>query len=177
MKNPTSEHKSAKVLLHGFGWSVPQSQGDKGMKKSMPHKRLYHHHDNSAGKHVTSSTSKDQEPWHWFPSPATSWDGPDFLGRVGAASNEIPWKISASVIHSARAHHGALRSFAVCQDECTLFTAGVGPGFKGSVQKWDLSRIACSSGYDGHDEVCNIINFLWFILELRLMLSYILVRL
>ncbi|XP_071701722.1 protein GFS12 isoform X2 [Rutidosis leptorrhynchoides] len=157
INNPTSEHNPAKVLLHGVGWSVPQSQRVKGTKKSTPHKRQYHHHDhNIAGRHATSSsTSKEQELWHWFPSPAKSWDGPDFLGRVGAASNEIPWKISASVIHSARAHHGALRSFAVCQDECTLFTAGVGPGFKGSVQKWDLSRIACSSGYDCHDEVVN----------------------
>ncbi|KAI3687414.1 hypothetical protein L1987_81110 [Smallanthus sonchifolius] len=146
-KNPTSEYNSAKVFLHGFGWSVPQSQVDQGIKNSMPHKRQHH---------VTpSSKSREQEPWHWFPSPATSWDGPDFLGRVGASSNEIPWKISASVIHSVRAHYGALRSFAVCQDECTFFTAGVGPGFKGSVQKWDLSRIMSSSGYDGHEEVVN----------------------
>ncbi|KAK9080055.1 hypothetical protein SSX86_001730 [Deinandra increscens subsp. villosa] len=146
-KNPTSESNPAKVFRHGFGWSVPQSQVDKGGKNSTSHKR--HHHVTS------SSTSRDQEPWHWFPSPATSWDGPDFLGRVGASSNEIPWKISASVIHSVRAHHGALRSSAVCQDECTVFTAGVGPGFKGSVQKWDLSRIVSSSAYDGHEEVVN----------------------
>ncbi|KAM0042092.1 putative protein kinase CMGC-MAPK family transcription factor WD40-like family [Helianthus debilis subsp. tardiflorus] len=146
-KNPTSEYNSAKVFLHGFGWSVPQSQVDKGIKNSTPHKR--HHHVTS------SSMSREQEPWHWFPSPATSWDGPDFMGRVGASSNEIPWKISASVIHSVRAHYGALRSFAVCQDECTFFTAGVGPGFKGSVQKWDLSRIVSSSAYDGHEEVVN----------------------
>lgn len=141
--NPTSEYNPAKVFLYGFGRSVPQSQVDKGVKSS---KR--HHYVRSL------STSREQVPWHWFPSPATSWDGPDFLGRVGASSNEIQWKISASVIHSVRAHHGALRSFAVCQDECTFFTAGVGPGFKGSVQKWDLSRIVSSSAYDGHEEVC-----------------------
>ncbi|KAI3730170.1 hypothetical protein L6452_18847 [Arctium lappa] len=154
-KNPTSEYNPAKMLLHGFGWSVPQLQGDKGAKNSRPHKRLYDQHNNSVQRHATTSTTREQEPWHWFPSPAPSWDGPDFLGRIGASSNEIPWKISASVIHSVRAHHGALRSFAVCQDECTFFTAGVGPGFKGSVQKWDLSRISCSSGYDGHEEVVN----------------------
>ncbi|KAD4385173.1 hypothetical protein E3N88_25341 [Mikania micrantha] len=146
-KNPISEYNPAKVFLHGFGWSTPQSQIDKGVKNSASHKR---HHSMTS-----SSISRGQEPWHWFPSPATSWDGPDFLGRVGASSNEIPWKISASVIHSVRAHHGALRSFAVCQDECTFFTAGVGPGFKGSVQKWDLSRIVSSSAYDGHEEVVN----------------------
>ncbi|XP_076903267.1 protein GFS12-like [Bidens hawaiensis] len=144
-KNPKPEHNSAKVFLHGFGWPVPQE--NKGVKSSMPHKR--HHHVTS------SSMSREQEPWHWFPSPATGWDGPDFLGRVGASSSEIPWKISASVIHSVRAHHGVLRSFAVCQDESTFFTAGVGPGFKGSVQKWDLSRIVSSPGYDGHEEVVN----------------------
>nr|XP_043605925.1 protein GFS12 [Erigeron canadensis] len=155
-KNSTSEHNPAKVLLHGVGWSVPQSQVDNVSKKSLPHKRLNRHNINSDSKHMAPSTPREQEPpWHWFPSPATSWDGPDFLGRIGASSNEIPWKISASVIHSVRAHHGALRSFGVCQDECTFYTAGVGQGFKGSVRKWDLSRIACSSGYDGHEEVVN----------------------
>lgn len=147
-KNPMSEYNPAKMLLHGFGWSVPQLQGEKGSKNSSPHKRTHQHH-------MTSSMSREQEPWVWFPSPAPSWDGPDFLGRIGALSNEGPWKISASVIHSIRAHHGALRSFAVCEDECSFFTAGVGPGFKGSVLKWDLSRIASSSGYDGHEEVVN----------------------
>ncbi|GJY31366.1 protein GFS12 isoform X1 [Tanacetum coccineum] len=142
-KKSTSEY-SANSLRHGVGWSAPQSQVDKGSKRSTQHKRPHQHNN-----------SKQHEPWHWFPSPAPSWDGPDFLGRVGASSNEIPWKISASVLHSARGHYGALRSFAVCQDECTFFTAGVGPGFKGSVQKWDLSRIASSSGYDGHEEVVN----------------------
>lgn len=145
-KKSTSEN-SANSLLHGVGWSAPQSQVDKGSKRSTRHKRSHQHNN-----------SEQHEPWHWFPSPAPSWDGPDFLGRVGASSNEIPWKISASVLHSVRGHYGALRSFAVCQDECTFFTAGVGPGFKGSVQKWDLSRIASSSGYDGHEEVCYSVN-------------------
>ncbi|KAL4579209.1 hypothetical protein LXL04_015347 [Taraxacum kok-saghyz] len=140
-KNPMSEYNPAKKLLHGFGWSVPQSQEDKIPKNSLssPHKRPHQQH-------------REQEPWWWFHSPAPSWDGPDFLGRI---SNEAPWKISASVVHSIRAHHGALRSFSVCQDETSFFTAGVGPGFKGSVLKWDLSRITSSSGYDGHEEVVN----------------------
>lgn len=141
-----SEYNPAKMLLHGFGWSVPQSQGEKGPKNSSPH-----HHKRQVTSASASAMSREQEAWVWFPSPAPSWDGPDFVGRIGAS--EGPWKISASVIHSIRAHHGALRSFAVCQDESTFFTAGVGPGFKGSVLKWDLSRTASSSGYHAHEEV------------------------
>ncbi|CAK9160708.1 unnamed protein product [Ilex paraguariensis] len=76
-------------------------------------------------------------------------------GRPGNIKEELPWKIRSSIIHSVRAHHGALRSFAVCRDECTVFSAGVGPGFRGTVQKWELSRIDCLSGYYGHDEVVN----------------------
>lgn len=81
-------------------------------------------------------------------------EGLDHFGRAGGSRDELPWKIRACMIHSVRAHHGALRSLAVCQDECTVFTAGVGAGFKGTVQKWELSRINCMSGYYGHDEVC-----------------------
>ncbi|RVW55965.1 Protein GFS12 [Vitis vinifera] len=111
-------------------------------------------------RHAASSSIGKREPWFWFPSPAASWDGPDFLGRVGGLKDELPWKIRASVIHSARAHHGALRSLAVCQDECTVFTAGVGPGFKGTIQRWELTGIDCVSGYYGHEEVVNDICIL-----------------
>ncbi|KAL5070018.1 hypothetical protein RYX36_020905 [Vicia faba] len=100
------------------------------------------------------------EPWFWFPSPATIWDGPSFLGRVGIQKDDLPWKIRASVIHSIRAHHGAVRSLAVHQDESTIFTAGIGQGYKGTVLKWELSRTNCLSGYYGHEEVVNDICIL-----------------
>uniref|UniRef100_A0A5B6YUH3 Putative inactive serine/threonine-protein kinase lvsG n=1 Tax=Davidia involucrata TaxID=16924 RepID=A0A5B6YUH3_DAVIN len=154
-KSSTSEYNPAKLLLNGVGWSIPQSQGNRGVKNLMPHRRLYDIHQNPVERHVTTSNVGKHEPWYWFPSPAASWDGPDFLGRAGGPKDELPWKIRASVIYSVRAHHGALRSLAVCQDECSVFTAGVGPGFKGTVQKWELSRIDCISGYYGHEEVVN----------------------
>ncbi|PSR97851.1 hypothetical protein CEY00_Acc24500 [Actinidia chinensis var. chinensis] len=154
-KSSSSDYNPAKLLLNGVGWSIPQSQGSRGAKNLVPHKRANHLHQNPIERHVTTSTFGKHEPWHWFPSPAASWDGPDFLGRVGSLKDELPWKIRASVVHSIRAHHGAVRSVAVCQDECTVFTAGVGPGFKGTVQKWDLSRIDCTFSYYGHEEVVN----------------------
>ncbi|XP_059632013.1 protein GFS12 isoform X2 [Cornus florida] len=154
-KSSTSEYNPAKLLLNGVGWSIPQSQGNRSSKNLMPLKQLNDFQQRSVERHVTTSNFTKLEPWYWFPSPAASWDGPDFLGRVGGLKDELPWKIRASVISSVRAHHGALRSVAVCQDECTVFTAGVGPGFKGTVQKWDLSRINCISGYYGHEEVVN----------------------
>ncbi|GJR53132.1 protein GFS12 isoform X1 [Tanacetum coccineum] len=43
-------------------------------------------------------------------------------------------------------------------DHLIFFTARVGPGFKGSVQKWDLLKIASSLGYDGHEEA-NMLDF------------------
>ena len=112
------------------------------------------HYQTSDARHIASSHVEEHNPWYWFPSSASGWEGLDFIGRSGGPKDEIPWKIRASVIHSVRAHHGALRSLAVCQDECTVFTAGVGPGFKGTVQKWELARFDCVSGYYGHEEVC-----------------------
>lgn len=149
-----SEYNPAKLLLNGVGWSIPQSQGIRGAKNLIAQKRFYSLHQDPVQRHAASSSIGKREPWFWFPSPAASWDGPDFLGRVGGLKDELPWKIRASVIHSARAHHGALRSLAVCQDECTVFTAGVGPGFKGTIQRWELTGIDCVSGYYGHEEVC-----------------------
>ncbi|KAM7463204.1 hypothetical protein LguiA_031325 [Lonicera macranthoides] len=155
-KSSTSEYNPAKLLLNGFGWSIPQqSQGIRGGKNLVPRKPFYDNHQNQVERHLTSSSYGNREPWYWFPSPASSWDGIDFLGRVGGPKDELPWKIRASVMHSVRAHHGAVRSFAVRQDECTFFTAGVGPGFKGTVQKWDLSAVNALSGYHGHEEVVN----------------------
>ncbi|KAJ6324759.1 hypothetical protein OIU76_011952 [Salix suchowensis] len=153
-KGSTSDYNPAKLLLNGVGWSIPQSQGIKGAKNLMPQKRFDGIHQRPVEGHAATSNLLKSEPWFWFPSPAASWDGPDFLGRVGSLKEEFPWKIRASVIYSIRAHHGALRSLSVSQDECTVFTAGTGPGFKGTVQKWELSRINCVSGYYGHEEVC-----------------------
>eukprot|EP00261_Vitis_vinifera_P034416 XP_019075659.1 PREDICTED: protein GFS12 isoform X2 [Vitis vinifera] len=159
-KGSVSEYNPAKLLLNGVGWSIPQSQGIRGAKNLIAQKRFYSLHQDPVQRHAASSSIGKREPWFWFPSPAASWDGPDFLGRVGGLKDELPWKIRASVIHSARAHHGALRSLAVCQDECTVFTAGVGPGFKGTIQRWELTGIDCVSGYYGHEEVVNDICIL-----------------
>src|SRR6266508_3975732 len=93
------------------------------------------------------------QPWFWFPSPDSSWGAPDFLERSGGVRDELPWKIKASVLYSARSHPGALRSLAVHDDECTVFTGGVGPGFKGSIQRWELPNMNFTSGYYGHEEV------------------------
>ncbi|KAF2312691.1 hypothetical protein GH714_039650 [Hevea brasiliensis] len=154
-KSSTSEYNPAKLLLNGVGWSVPQSQGIKGSKNLIPQRRLDGIHQNSVESHVALNLLKC-EPWFWFPSPADSWEGPDFLGRVGSLKDELPWKIRASILYqSVHIMHGALRSLAVSQDECMVFTAGIGPGFKGTVQKWELSRINCMSGYYGHEEVVN----------------------
>lgn len=147
----TPEYSPAKLLLNGVGWSIPQSQGTRGAKNMMPQKRFSEMHQSSAEMHASNFKF---EPWFWFPSPASSWDGPDFLARAGGVKDEHPWKIRASVIYSVRAHPGALRYLAVCPDECTVFTAGIGAGFKGTVQKWELARINCVSGYYGHEEVC-----------------------
>lgn len=155
VKSSTSEYNPAKLLLNGVGWSIPQSQGTKGTKNLILQKNSNDIHQNPIGSNTsTASNFGKRDPWFWFPSPAASWNGPDFLIRVGGPKDELQWKIRASIVHSVRAHHGALRSLAVCQDECTVFTGGVGPGFKGTVQKWELSRTDCVSGYYGHEEVC-----------------------
>lgn len=152
-KGSTSEYNPAKLLLNGVGWSIPQSQGSRGAKNLMPQRRVYDTQRSSVERQEASSNLMKHEPWSWFPNPAAGWDGPDFLGRVGGMKDEFPWKIKASIISSIRAHHGALRSLAVCQDECTVFTAGIGPGFRGTVQKWELTRVNCVSSYHGHEEV------------------------
>ncbi|OIS96433.1 PREDICTED: protein GFS12 isoform X2 [Nicotiana attenuata] len=156
----TSECTPAKKLLNGLGWSTPQSQGKRGSKSPTLNRHLSSQHQDSADRNARGSDFSKMEPWYWFSSPAANWSGPDFIGRPGGSKDELPWKIKASVLHSVRAHQGVLRSIAVCQDECFLFTAGVGPGFKGIVQKWELSRIDSISGYYGHEEVVNDICLL-----------------
>lgn len=153
-RSATSEYNPAKLLLNGVGWSIPQSQGNRSAKNLVLHKRFSELHQNSVERHVAITNIGKREPWFWLPSSAASWDGLEFLGRVGGIKDELPWKIRATVLYSIRAHHGALRSLAVGRDECTVFTAGVGPGFKGTVQKWNLTGIDCLSGYYGHEEVC-----------------------
>ncbi|KAK8573029.1 hypothetical protein V6N12_029068 [Hibiscus sabdariffa] len=159
-KGSTSDYSPAKLLLNGVGWSIPQSQGIRGSKNLMPQRRFPNAHQSSVQTHESASNHFKSEPWFWFPSPAASWDGSDLLGRFGGPKDEFPWKIRASVLSSVRAHQGVLRSLAVCQDENTVFTAGIGPGFKGTVQKWDLARINCAFGYHGHEEVVNDICIL-----------------
>ncbi|RRT85215.1 hypothetical protein BHE74_00007375 [Ensete ventricosum] len=158
----SSVYNPAKLLLNDVGWSVPQSQGAKSgtsllsSNKDMnefPYTEKFKHSE----QHYDTADLKNHMPWFWFPSPDASSDVPDFLGRSGSLKDESPWKIKASVLYPARAHPGAVRSIAVCHDECTFYTGGVGPGFKGSVQKWELARMNCISGYYGHDEVVNAV--------------------
>ncbi|KAF7806911.1 protein GFS12 [Senna tora] len=148
-----NEYNPAKLLLNGVGWSIPQSQGSRSSKNLIPQRRSNEVRQNPVVMHEGISHQSNHAPWFWFPSPATIWEGPEFLGRVGLQKDDLPWKIRASVIYSIRAHQGAVRSLAVCQDECTVFTAGIGHGYKGTVQKWELSRTNCLSGYYGHEEV------------------------
>ena len=147
-KGWTPEHHPAKLLLNGVGWSIPQSQGSRGTKNYTPQGRAHEAAQQSSASHFAKF-----EPWFWFPSAAASWDGLDFLGRVGGLKDEHPWKIRSSVIHSVRAHQGAIRSLAIGQDESMVFTTGIGPGFKGTVQRWDMTRVNSVSSYYGHEEV------------------------
>lgn len=168
-KGSTPEYQPAKLLLNGVGWSIPQSQGNRSAKNLMSQRKFSDVHRSPVEMHAVESNFAKFEPWFWFPSVASSWDGPDFLARVGGLKDEHPWKIRASVVHSVRAHHGAVRSLAFSQDECMVFTAGVGPGFKGTVQKWELARLNSVSSYYGHEEVCCFsylvfrMNLLWYI--------------
>lgn len=155
----TSEYNPAKLLLNGVGWSIPQSQGSRGAK-NLIQRRPFKVHQSLVVMQEGMSNQVNHEPWFWFPSPATNWDGPAFLGRVGIQKDDLPWKIRASVSYSIRAHHGAVRSLAVHQDESTVYTAGIGQGYKGTVMKWELSRTNCLSGYYGHEEVVNDICIL-----------------
>lgn len=159
-KGSTSEYSPAKLLLNGVGWSIPQSQRPQSTKNLMPLRRIHDVHQGSMQMNAPISHSIKLEPWFWFPSIASNWDGPDFLGRAVGLKEEHPWKIKASVIYSVRAHHGAVRSLTICPDEFNVFTAGVGSGFKGMVQRWDLSRVNCVSGYYGHEEVFFFLSFL-----------------
>ncbi|GAB2294187.1 hypothetical protein Dimus_028405 [Dionaea muscipula] len=159
-KNVVSRYNPTKLLMNGVGWSIPQPQ-NKVVNNPVLHKRFSELHQTVESHSALSKIGKC-EPWYWFPSPATNWDAPDFLGPAGGVKDERAWKIKASVIYSVRAHPGALRSLSAGEDERTLFTAGVGPGFKGTVQKWDLSSVDCVSGYYGHEEVVNSICLLPF---------------
>ncbi|KAF9619917.1 hypothetical protein IFM89_010228, partial [Coptis chinensis] len=143
-KTSSSDYNPAKMLLNGVGWSIPQSQGARSVN-NLSYKQSNDHQGAPLTRHYLTSNQGKREPWLWYPSPATSCDRPDFLARSAGPKDELPWKIRASIVHSVRAHPGALRALAVCPDECTVFTGGVGPGFKGTVQKWELQRIECVS--------------------------------
>ncbi|XP_024313947.1 protein GFS12 isoform X2 [Brachypodium distachyon] len=167
MKDPRSQSGNCipsevfptELLFNGAGLSVSQSEITKtgwNVAVSRQGSRLEH---GTSSDNLCSSTSGNQ-PWFWFPSPDSSWGTPDFLGRSSGLKDEFQWKIKASVLYSARAHPGALRSLAVHDDECTVFTGGVGPGFTGSIQRWQLPNMNCTSGYYGHEEVVNSICIL-----------------
>uniref|UniRef100_A0A0D9V0C3 BEACH domain-containing protein n=1 Tax=Leersia perrieri TaxID=77586 RepID=A0A0D9V0C3_9ORYZ len=145
--NYTSSEPTPTKLVAEIG------KNGRNMAASNKRSRLEH---GSSSDNFCASTSGNQ-PWFWFPSPDRNCWAPDFLGRSAGMKDELPWKIKASVLYSARAHPGALRSLAVHDDECTIFTGGVGPGFKGSIQKWELPNMNCTSGYYGHEEVVNSI--------------------
>lgn len=145
------DYNPAKLLLNGVGWSIPQSQGARGGKSLMYYKHLDDQRATLEKDKVNSGLDR-HHPWFWFPRTATSWDVVDYLGRAGGLKDD-PWRIKASILYSTRAHPGALRSLAVSHDECTVFTGGVGPAFKGTVQKWELPRMNCVYAYYGHDEV------------------------
>ncbi|EOA22149.1 hypothetical protein CARUB_v10002715mg [Capsella rubella] len=150
MLSKASKHPP-KMLLNGSGRLVPQLQGFRNSNQLKPHIHV--------PVEEQEAVSIAREPWSWFPSPVTCWDGLD-IGRFGNLKDEHRWKTKASVLSSARAHHGALRSLVVSEDECTVFTSGIDPGFKGSVQKWELASLSCVSGYHAHEEVVNDINIL-----------------
>lgn len=145
--------------MNDVGWFVPQGHGAKSSTSLLSSKVELQYSDKFTQQSENSNLNT-VGPWFWFPSPDAGSDGPDFLGRSGGLKDEPSWKIKASILYSARAHPGAVRSIAVCHDECTVYTGGVGPGFKGSVQKWELERMSCISGYYGHDEVsfCHILS-------------------
>ncbi|WOH07454.1 hypothetical protein DCAR_0726884 [Daucus carota subsp. sativus] len=138
LKSSRSEFSPARKLLNTSAWSIPQSQAYKGPNTLKPHTWSHEYHRNPVDHPVKSSNVEKHEPWYWFPSPASAWIGPYVLGCGGGSKEELPWKIKAS---------------------CKLFTAGVGQ-VKGTIQKWDLSRINCLSGYQGNEEVVNEICLL-----------------
>ncbi|VFQ76966.1 unnamed protein product [Cuscuta campestris] len=146
-----SDYAPAKMLINGAGWSTPQS-GHRGVKNVVSNRILSHHPQAYGERQTRCFNFGTLEPWHWLPGSSVR---PDPSGRYGSPKDEIPWKIRASILHSVRAHHGVIRSIAVCQDESSIFTAGVAAGFKGTVQKWELSRVDPVSGYYGHEEVVN----------------------
>eukprot|EP01018_Ginkgo_biloba_P009374 Gb_38045 [translate_table: standard] len=157
-KIPPADFNPANLLLNGVGWSIPQSQAIKIGKSSVTSRQVL---DNEGSTQFEASLGSGKgEPWFWLPSTADSWEGPEFLSRLGSIKDEHPWKLKASVLHSVRAHPGALRAVAVGNDECTVFSAGVGPRARGMVCKWRLSTMDCGISYLGHDEVVNDICIL-----------------
>ncbi|KAJ4796992.1 beige/BEACH domain protein [Rhynchospora pubera] len=138
-----SSSDPARLLLNGTGWSKPQSQATRTIvPQAGPG-------PDQESKPVVAASDL---PWFWYPSLAADDSSSCSFSFPFSSSS---WKVKGLVLHSVRAHPGMVRSVASCSDECTVFTAGVGPGLRGSVQRWDLSTSSCVSGYDSHDEVVN----------------------
>lgn len=132
----------ARLLLNGAGWSKPQSQISRTIVPPagpVPER-----------EREPVVAASDSIPWFWYPGLAVDNSSSCSLSFSFPPSAT---KVKGLVYHSVRAHPGVVRSVATYSDECTVFTAGVGPSFRGSVQRWDLATASCISGYDGHDEV------------------------
>lgn len=157
-KRPAVDFNPANLLLNGVGWSIPQSQASKISKSMITSRQQLDNRGNASSE--APLCYGEYEPWCWLPSMADSWEGPEFLGRLGSIKDEHPWRLKASVLHSVRAHPGALRAVAVEEDECTVFSAGTGQRMRGIVCKWRLSTLNCMIGYLGHEEVVNDICLL-----------------
>lgn len=157
-KRPAADFNPANLLLNGVGWSIPQSQASKISKSMITSRQQLDNRGNASSE--APLCYGEYEPWCWLPSMADSWEGPEFLGRLGSIKDEHPWRLKASVLHSVRAHPGALRAVAVEEDECTVFSAGTGQRMRGIVCKWRLSTLNCMIGYLGHEEVVNDICLL-----------------
>ncbi|KAH9325541.1 hypothetical protein KI387_005719, partial [Taxus chinensis] len=148
-KSPQAPFNPASLLLNGVGWSIPQSQASKISKSTITRQAT----DNQLSAHNEAAASSGKyEPWSWLPSTVDTWEGPEFLSRLGGIKDEYPWRLKASVLHSVRAHPGILRAVAVEDDECTVFSAGAGPRVRGIIYKWQLSTMDCVIGYAGHEE-------------------------
>lgn len=157
-KRSAADFNPANLLLNGVGWSIPQSQASKISKSMITSRQQLDNRGNASSE--APLCYGEYEPWCWLPSMADSWEGPEFLGRLGSIKDEHPWRLKASVLHSVRAHPGALRAVAVEEDECTVFSAGTGQRMRGIVCKWRLSTLNCMTGYLGHEEVVNDICLL-----------------
>ncbi|KAK6939005.1 hypothetical protein RJ641_032513, partial [Dillenia turbinata] len=137
----------AKLLLNRVGWSILQSQGSRGPKNSWLLKGFTNCIKNQFKGMCLHQIMELMNP------------GFGFLVQL-LAGMDLIFLVRSIYCILCSCHHGALRSLVVCPDELTILTAGVGPGFKGTAQKWDLTRVDCVSGCYGHEEIVNDIRVL-----------------